>query len=88
MKENRLVQEKMKKTIESAIVQQLITAVLQNDRDMDLKLNPHEVKELTTRLKCLPGFDFQEHLFEKVVGPMNKAVPAEKIVEVIRNLKK
>jgi hypothetical protein len=87
VKETKRINALMMKNTQSAIVQQLITTVIRTDRDLDLKIGPHELRNLMSRLQVQPGFDFHEDRFLAMLGNTDEPVPIEKIMDVVRNLK-
>lgn len=84
VQKKRMIDEQMKKTTESAIIQQLITTVLRSDKDKDLHIGGTELDELMLRLDAQPGFTFDKQRFLSVLGDTSKRVT---VMQVIRNLK-
>jgi hypothetical protein len=87
VKKKQMVDDQMKKSTESAIIQQLITTVLRSDKDKDLHIGETELKELMLRLDAQPGFLFNQKKFLSVLGDVSKPVSVTKVMSVIRNLK-
>jgi len=87
VRETKKNNAEMKKIMEASVVQQLITTVIRNDRDGDLKIGPVELKRLMSRLNSTVGFEFHEDRFIALLGNTNEPVDISKIMTVIRNLK-
>jgi hypothetical protein len=64
VKENGEIQKHIKKALETKVMQQIMTACLQVDRDRNFTLGPQEVKILEMRLSNIPGVIFDKTRFD------------------------
>jgi hypothetical protein len=77
----------LKENISARIIQDILTTVLRTDRNNDLSLDERELNRLMVRLTVMPGFDFHEDRFLKVLGGGNKGVfGIGEMMQVFRNL--
>lgn len=88
VKETKQVNREIKENIKAKVVQDILSSVLRTDRNADLSIgNAGELKQLMTRLKNMPGFQFHEDRFLQILGaPTEKPIRIGKIMELIRNL--
>lgn len=61
----------LKENINTRIIQDILSSMLRSDRNNDLLIDNDELKRLMLRLTMLPGFDFHQDRFLKVLGRMN-----------------
>jgi len=62
--ENGQIQKDIKAILQDEILQQIITAVINTDRNQDYRLDKREVRQLEYRLKNIPGVVFHHERFQ------------------------
>lgn len=78
---------KIKKNLERAVVQQVVTVVVQSDTNRDFTLTPQELEMLVMRLKMIKGIDFDETNFRNAVSQDEDGIiHLAEIMKVLRNL--
>jgi hypothetical protein len=79
------IQKKIKTNLEASVLQSVMEAMCQADRNRDFTLNPQEREMLVMRLKNLPGIELDEPNFTKMVGTAD--VKLSDLMKMLRNLK-
>lgn len=65
--EYKQVQAQMKANLRAKVKQNLLSAVISSDTDMDFFIDPEEVDALVMRLSNMPGVQFNEAAFRKAL---------------------
>lgn len=86
IQENDQLQSKIRKNLESQVVQTVLGLALQNDRDEDFSFNNQELRRLKTSLSNIPGINFDKNNFDKTLGRKD-ALKLSDIMSMLRNLK-
>jgi hypothetical protein len=66
--EYKLLQADIKTDLRSKVQQTLMTVFMRSDQDEDFVIDPEEVDRLVLRLKNIPGVEFDEKKFRKVLN--------------------
>lgn len=84
--ENGQIQKEIKAILEDDILQQIVTAVINADRDADYKLNKMEVRQLEYRLKNIPGVVFYHDRFKSFLASDEGDLTLADVTNIARNL--
>lgn len=67
VKENQEILDKIKKKLEAKISQDILSVVMQSDRDGDFTIDPNEIDILVLRLKNAQGVELEEEKFKQML---------------------
>lgn len=84
--ENGQIQKEIKDILNDDIMQQIMTAVINTDRDGDYHLNKREVRQLEYRLKHIPGVIFHHDRFQAFLANDEGELTLADVVKVARQL--
>lgn len=88
VKENGVIQDKIKRQLETQVMQQVLTAVLDSDTDDDFTLDAREIPKLQLRLSNIPGIVFDKANFDKLFADKgDENLKLKDIMSMFRNLK-
>jgi len=87
VKENGEIQNKIKKNLERAVMQQALDTVLKCDTDEDFSISQKEIPQLKLRLSNIPGVEFDKENFDKLFKGRKGDLKLQDIMEMFRNLK-
>ena len=89
VKENAQIQSKIKRQLETQVMQSVLNAVLASDTDEDFSINVNEIARLKLRLKNIPGIKFDEKNFDAMYANKvgEKELQLNDIMKMFRNLK-
>jgi hypothetical protein len=68
VRENGQLQQEIIQKLQSEVTMQIMTAILQTDRDQNFILSAGEVNQLVMRLQNIPGVEFRESTLRRRVG--------------------
>jgi hypothetical protein len=66
--ENGQLQQEIIQKLQSEVTMQIMTAILQTDRDQNFILSAGEVNQLIMRLQNIPGVEFHENALRRRIG--------------------
>lgn len=79
--------QKIKKNLETTVVQQVVSVVVQADANRDFTIGKAELEMLVMRLKLIKGIEFDETNFRKAVSlDADGVIHLAEIMAVLRNL--
>jgi hypothetical protein len=84
--ETATVQAEIRENLNAAVVQQMMTAILQTDSDRNFVLSKNEVSVLIVRLKSIPGITFHETAFRNFLNADDQLTLGE-VCEIARHLR-
>jgi hypothetical protein len=87
VKQNGEIQAKIKKNLESQVMQEALDTVLKSDTDSDFSISEKEIPQLKLRLKNIPGIDFDEKNFDKLYKDRTGDLQLKDVMKMFRNLK-
>ena len=86
VKENGRVQQQIKQALRTQVMQQIMTACLQADRDRNFQVGAQEVKMLEMRLSHLAGIDFHKDRFEAFLASDEGNLTLADVCKISRHL--
>mmetsp|Transcript_1641 Transcript_1641/g.2354 ORF Transcript_1641/g.2354 Transcript_1641/m.2354 type:complete len:405 (-) Transcript_1641:52-1266(-) len=84
--ENGQIQKEIKAILQDEIMQQIITAVINTDKDQDYNLSKREVRQLEYRLKHIPGVVFFHDRFQDFIASDEGDLTLSDVIKIARNL--
>ena len=84
--DNAQLQAQLRQRLQSQVVQQIMTAILQTDRDRNFCLAPSEVETLVLRLQHLPGVVFSEEKFRARIASDQGDLTLSDVCDIARTL--
>ena len=89
VKENGQIQSKIKRHLETQVMQSVLNAVLASDTDEDFSISVNEIARMKLRLKNIPGIKFDEKNFDAMYANKvgEKELQMNDIMKMFRNLK-
>jgi hypothetical protein len=86
VKENGEIQAKIKKCLQTQVLQQALDTILKCDTDEDFAISKKEIPQFKLRMKRIPGVDFDEANFDKMFKENNEELHLKEIMQLFRNL--
>jgi len=87
VEENGKIQKQILEELQAEVMSQIMTAVLATDSDKDFVLDPNEVNVLVLRLKNIPGIQFNEKAFRKILKSDKDELTLADVINIARSLK-
>lgn len=84
VKENQVVLDKIKENLEAKISQDILSVVMQSDRDGDFTIDPEEIDVLILRLNNAQGVDLEEDKFRQMLKDSGYHVSA--VLSILKNM--
>jgi len=84
--ENGEIQKEIKGILQDEILQQIINAVINTDRDSNYQLDKREVRQLEYRLKNIPGVVFYHDRFQAFCASDEGDLTLADVTNIARNL--
>lgn len=83
IRQQKSIQEQIRQRLNQKVVQQIMSIVVQADRDSDWALKPTEVERMVLRLGMVEEMEFNEKRFREMIGPQPNL---GSVMKVIRSL--
>lgn len=88
VKENGATQQKIKRRLETQVMQQVLSAVLASDTDEDFSIDAREIPQLQMRLGNIPGIVFDKANFDKLFAQKgDENLKLHDLMQLFHNLK-
>lgn len=84
VKENQAILDKIKENLEAKISQDILSAVMQADRDGDFTIDPNEIDVLILRLNNAQGVEMEEDRFRQLLKDGGYHVSA--VLSILKNM--
>lgn len=86
VKENGEIQAKLKKSLQTQVMQQAMDTILKSDTDEDFAISQKEIPQFKLRMRNIPGVDFDEANFDKLFKETKGELHLKEIMQLLRNL--
>ncbi len=86
VKENGEIQAKVKKSLQTQVMQQAMETILKCDTDEDFAISQQEIPQLKLRLSSIPGVEFDEANFNAMFPDKKGELKLKDIMQLFRNL--
>jgi predicted RNA-binding protein len=89
VKENGEIQAKIKKSLQTQVMQQALESILKSDTNEDFAISQKELQQFKLRMKNIPGVIFDEPNFDKLFQEKklkDEELHLKEIMQLFRNL--
>lgn len=87
VQENAALQAKIKQNLEQAVIQSVVSVLIQSDANHDFTLGPAEIEMLVLRLNQIKGIQFDQANFRAVISQdVDGVIHVSEIMKILRNL--
>ena len=87
VEENGAIQAKIKRNLESQVMQQALDTILKCDTDEDFSISQKEIPQMQLRLSRIKGVEFDKRNFDKLFKKNKGELHLKEIMAMFRNLK-